>query len=597
MSVPDDKDGGTSALLADETALLRARLRMTLLLCLAPILTFGIFDLYLAPDMLEEGYAIKLIAVAVTLGTFALLGPQRSHAFVVILGLACVAVMYLLSTLSAIIGRESATTPILSIAVALGTATLLPWGVGPQIVVVVIATASTLAVTYGVTGSLAPLLAYPTIGVAIGLGLSVYVAAEFERSRRMLARRQRDQQLAEAEVRQLNEVLEARVIERTEQLERLNQQLQRSEAALSALIENASDAIWSIDRHYRLTAFNSVVRRRFAELFGVAPHLERDFGARVAPPLQAEFKAHYDRGLAGERFTIEHSVDGPSGRRYFVTSFNPIVTAGAVGGLAIFSNDVTDRTRAEAAARQHHAELTHVLRLSTMGEMAAGLAHEINQPLAAIVNYAQGCTRRLRANPGDVAVVLPVLDDLATEALRAGEIIRRLRTLIRKEAPRQEWTQVNDVVGDAVRLLEPEARHHQVEVRLQLDPDLPPVLGDAIQLEQVVLNLVRNAIEAMADGEQRRELDVRTARAGDDAIEVSVRDTGPGLSAAAAEHVFDPFFSTKQGGLGMGLSISRTIIESHHGTLWATGNADGGSCFRFRLPVAAGAATFTSAAM
>ena len=253
-------------------------------------------------------------------------------------------------------------------------------------------------------------------------------------------------------------------------------------------------------------------------------------------------------------------------------------------GLAIFSTDVTERKRAEEAARQHQAELTHVLRVTSMGEMAAGLAHEINQPLTAIASYAQGSVRRLRANPPQVEPVLAVIDDIAAEALRAGEIIRRLRSLIRKEAPRQDWVDLNEVVGEVVRLLEPEARQHGVTVRVHADARLPALVADRIQIEQVILNLVRNAVDAMREVEGRRELDIRTAAVGDDAVELSVRDSGPGLSAALLEHIFEPFFSTKSAGLGMGLSISRTIIEAHQGRLWATSSVGGGANFHFTLP-------------
>jgi C4-dicarboxylate-specific signal transduction histidine kinase len=312
--------------------------------------------------------------------------------------------------------------------------------------------------------------------------------------------------------------------------------------------------------------------------------------------VQAQWRARYDRGLAGERFSVEHAYELPDGTHHFLAFFNPIVTDGVVTGLANFSTEVTERKRAEEAARQHQAELTHVLRLSTMGEMAAGLAHEINQPLAAIVNYAQGCSRRLRGNRSEVDAVLPVIDDIAAEALRAGEIIRRLRSLVRKETPRQDWIDLADIAGEILRLVQPDTIQHGVAVYLDAEPDLPHVHGDRIQIEQVVLNLLRNAIDAMLEATGRRELHVRIGRVGDGAVELAVRDTGHGMAPPVAERVFDPFFSTKPGGLGMGLSISRTIIEVHQGQLSVTLNPDSGVTFHVTLPVPAAAPSIAVAA-
>jgi PAS domain S-box-containing protein len=585
MDAPERAPAQT--LMPDEsTEMLRQRLRTALLLCLPAIAMFAVFDLYLvAPGQLPYYYGLKLGALAVALTAAQFLRRPRGRGAVIAVGLTCIAAMYALSTASAVAAREPVTTQILNVAVALGTATLLPWGAAPQVVVALIAALAAVVTAYGATGSLASLLQYPTVGAAVAIGLSVHVAAEFDRSRRALAQRRADQQRAEAEVRQLNDVLEGRVAQRTAELEQLFRELQRSEAALSALIENADDAIWSIDRSARLTAFNAATAQRYKALGGGALRLGMSFDDMIPDPYRPQWRALYDRGLAGERFSVEQAIDMPDGVRHYVICFNPIVPTDTVTGLAIFSTDVTERKRAEEAARNHQAELTHVLRVTSMGEMAAGLAHEINQPLSAIANYAQGSVRRLRANPADVGPVLAVIDDIAAEALRAGEIIRRLRSLIRKEAPRQDWVDVNEVVGEVVRLLEPETRQHGVTVRVYADVQLPTVVVDRIQIEQVILNLVRNAVDAMLEVSGRRELVIRTAAAGGDWVELSVRDTGPGLTAGVLERLFDPFFSTKPAGLGMGLSISRTIIEAHHGRLWVTSPAGGGADFHFTLPV------------
>jgi two-component system sensor histidine kinase TtrS len=216
--------------------------------------------------------------------------------------------------------------------------------------------------------------------------------------------------------------------------------------------------------------------------------------------------------------------------------------------------------------------------------MAAGLAHEINQPLGAVANYAQGAVLRLHNGSLGAAELLPVLEAIAQEALRAGDIIRRLRELLRKEPPTQEPADLNRLVRESAQFVEGEARDHDIALQLDLDPELPPVSCNDVQIEQVVLNLLLNAVDAvrMTPSGDRR-VSVWTHADGTEAVEVAVRDSGPGLPDA---DVFAPFYTTKRGGLGMGLSISRSIVEAHGGHLAAASNEDGGSTFRFTLPVA-----------
>ncbi len=571
---------------AEESGRLARRLRVAVTLCLGPIIVFALFDLALQPHAaLPLFWALKLGALLVIAVAAMLLREDggrrpRARGTVIGIGLTCVAAMYALSTASAMLAHEGQTTMLMTLAVALATATLLPWGVGPQVAVVAIGALSTVITIYGAHGDLHALLQYPMVGMVVGLGVSIYVAAEFQRGRDALASRLREQRAAEAEVRRLNDGLEERVAARTAEL-------RSSQAAVGAVIENATDAIWAVDRDANLILSNAALRQRVVDVYGFELQPDGVYPADVLAAFAAYWAPLYARGLAGERFSVEQTVAQASGPRAYVNAFNPITVDGAVIGLAVFSADVTQQRRAEAEARQRQAELTHVLRLSTMGEMAAGLAHEINQPLAAIVNYAQGCGRRLRANPGDVGTVLPVIDVISAEALRAGEIIRRLRHLIRREAPRQEWLDLNELVREALSIVEPDARQDSVAVSLDLQVALPPLRGDGIQIEQVVLNLLRNAIEALHDSGGRRALQLCT-RMGDAAtVQLEVRDSGPGLAAEVAAQVFEPFFSTKAAGLGMGLSISRTIIESHGGRIDYATDAAGGAIFRVTLPSAA----------
>jgi two-component system sensor kinase FixL len=356
-------------------------------------------------------------------------------------------------------------------------------------------------------------------------------------------------------------------------------EVRRSEAALSAVLENSSDAIWSIDRHGEVTVMNAAARRRFAA------HGDGVLNAAGLPSgdLGPQFGELYTRALAGHHVELGCTWPGASGDESYLTAANPIVEDGEVVGVTVFSKDITQLKRAEQAAREHQAELAHVLRLSTMGEMASGLAHEINQPLGAIANYAQGCVRRLRSGAADVETLLPVIEKISAEALRAGEVIRRLRDLVRKEEPRQTPTDLNLLVRESLRLIEPEARERGVRIHLELAATLPPVACNDIQIEQVLLNLLLNGVEAVESGANGvRRVTVATAVV-PEGIEVSVRDSGAGLPDPPID-VFKPFYTTKPAGLGMGLSISRSIIEAHGGHLSASRNPDRGSTFRFVLP-------------
>lgn len=254
---------------------------------------------------------------------------------------------------------------------------------------------------------------------------------------------------------------------------------------------------------------------------------------------------------------------------------------------ADLEREAAERRRAEASARERQAELAHVHRLNTMGEMASGLAHELNQPLAAVVNYAKGAVRRLRQGAVDPGELLAVLEQAAAQAERAAAIVRRVRAFIRKEAPRQAALDCNKIVRETVSLMTADAERAGVRLVLDLAKPSPRVRADAVQIEQVIVNLVRNAIEAMTDSTSPvRDVTVRTLTAAGHAVEIAVEDTGPGLPAGAPERLFTPFFTTKADGLGLGLSISQSIVEAHGGRLTATARPGGGTVFRFALPAA-----------
>jgi PAS domain S-box-containing protein len=243
-----------------------------------------------------------------------------------------------------------------------------------------------------------------------------------------------------------------------------------------------------------------------------------------------------------------------------------------------------ERKRAEEALREAQAELDRVARLTTLGELTASIAHEINQPLGAVVNDATACLRWLAAQNLEEARQSAVM--VIEDGHRAAEIIGRIRALAQKAPAEKNWLDLNDTIRDVIALTRSELQWHRVLLRAELLGDLPPILGDRIQLQQVLLNLMMNAMEAMSGvGEDQRELVVCSARDESKSVLVAVQDSGPGLDPKSLERLFDAFYTTKGHGLGLGLAISRRIIEAHGGGLWATANAPRGAIFQFTLPV------------
>ena len=246
------------------------------------------------------------------------------------------------------------------------------------------------------------------------------------------------------------------------------------------------------------------------------------------------------------------------------------------------ARDITERHNHEEASRIQQEKIQITSRLTTMGEMASSLAHELNQPLTAIANYSMGAVAMIKAGRTDAATLLPALEKAASQAQRAGKIISRIREFVKRSEPRRQSIQISTVIENAVGLAEIHTRRRQVSIVCNVPAGLPDVLADPILIEQVLLNLIKNGLEAM-DHTVHQNLLVDVFLQGDQ-IEVAVTDRGHGLTDP--ERLFEPFFSTKSEGLGMGLNICRTIIESHHGRLWATTNPQGGTIFRFTLPCA-----------
>jgi PAS domain S-box-containing protein len=256
---------------------------------------------------------------------------------------------------------------------------------------------------------------------------------------------------------------------------------------------------------------------------------------------------------------------------------------GTIDHLVLAVLDITQRKRAEQALRDAQADLAHVTRVAALGELTASIAHEINQPLGAIVNNASACLRWLAAQNLEEARQSAAL--VIADGHRASQIIGRIRALAKKAPPQKEWLDVNDTLREAITLAHSEVQRNRVALQTRLSEDVPPVRADRIQLQQVVFNLIVNAIEAMSGAtEGPRELWVTSEKVESTAVRITVRDSGPGLDPKGLDHLFDAFYTTKPHGLGMGLAISRSIVEVHDGRLWATANDGRGATFQFTLP-------------
>ena len=285
----------------------------------------------------------------------------------------------------------------------------------------------------------------------------------------------------------------------------------------------------------------------------------------------------------------EYCVLAADGRRRLIAWRCLVLTDAAdkqIGALAS-GQDVTDQRHAEQQAREARERMGRVSRLATMGELAAGIGHELNQPLAAISNYAQASARLLKAPQPDLPEIAGALAQIGSQALRAGDIIRRLRSLVRSEEPRRAPINPNQLVRDVQHLLATDARVHDGRLILSLMPDAQIVNVDTIQIQQVLLNLVHNAFEAMdecANGESLRQVTLATRLVDADQLEISCADCGPGVSDEIATRLFEPFFTTKSNGTGLGLAISRSILKAHNAVLTFRPNQPHGACFCFCLP-------------
>ncbi len=362
--------------------------------------------------------------------------------------------------------------------------------------------------------------------------------------------------------------------------------LQQSESRLRLITDSLPVLIAYVDGDQRYRFANAA----YVKWFGRAPQeiLGRKIPEVVGDAFYRAIRPHLMRVLSGEHVRYALDTQLPNGNPISIEAIYVPEWGdqGAVCGFYAMVMDVTERNNAQQESRRLQDELSHASRITTTGELAGTLAHEINQPLAAIMSNAQAARRFLDSPAPDVEEVREILSDIVAEDARAGEVINRLRAFLKKSRAVLEPVDLNAVFGEVVGFVRSDAVVRDATLSLDLDPALPKVIGDRIQLQQVVLNLVLNAFDAVdARPRGERRILLRTGRE-NGLVHAAVSDSGNGIPAEEFETVFTPFFTTKPQGLGMGLPISRSIIARHQGRIWVEAVPDGGACFRFCLPAA-----------
>jgi PAS domain S-box-containing protein len=375
----------------------------------------------------------------------------------------------------------------------------------------------------------------------------------------------------------------------------LAQQLQASEAELrisKQRIQLAASAaelrlwewdivhneIWSTDRLHQLYGIAESHKINFDNFLNILHDEDRE-----------QVKLAVEKSMAGNGdYESEYRIKMPDGQmRWFYSrgriEFSEDNQPLRMLGVTI---DITRRTQAELAVQQQRNQLTHLSRVTTLGELSGSLAHELNQPLTAILSNAQAAQHFFARDKVDLTEIQDILKDIIAEGRRAGDIIHRIRLLLKKCEVEQLPIDVNSIVLDVLKMVSSELVNHNITVQVDLDQKLPAVIGDRVQLQQVLLNLIMNASEAMTHTKaNNRRLFVCTELTGVDSAQVSVGDRGPGIPPENLASIFEPFFTTKLPGMGLGLSICRTIISAHGGQLWASNNTGSGAIFHFTLPI------------
>jgi len=371
-----------------------------------------------------------------------------------------------------------------------------------------------------------------------------------------------------------------------ERLRKTRMEFVAREAHLQSILATVPDAMIVIDERGTIQSFSLAAERLFGYRAGEV------VGKNVRMMMPSPYRENHDGYLERYLTTGEKRIIGIGrvvvGERKDGSTFPMELAVGEMRSserrfFTGFIRDLSERQKTEARVHELQSELVHISRLTAMGEMASALAHELNQPLSAIANYLKGSRRLLEGRSDEqIATVRDAMDKAAEQSLRAGQIIRRLRDFVARGESDRQVESIKKLVEEASALALVGAKDLGVRVVFRLEPTIDLVLADKVQIQQVILNLMRNAIEAMEQAE-RRELTLAVAPADPGMVEVSVADTGSGIPDDVRVHLFQPFVTSKRHGMGVGLSISRTIIESHGGRIWAEPNPGGGTVFKFTL--------------
>jgi PAS domain S-box-containing protein len=400
---------------------------------------------------------------------------------------------------------------------------------------------------------------------------------------------------------QTRDELEVRVAERTAELTRANEDLSREIGERKRAEESLRRSEAYLAEAQRLTHTGSWVWQLAGDASNISEEWYRIYGfapeqgvpsweqrlQRIHPEDRAKWQETIDRAIREKSdYEVGFRIVLPSGIVKHVHSVgHPVLNA--AGDLLQFlgsSTDITQRKQAEEALREAQADLARISRVTTMGELTASLAHEVNQPITAAVTDASTSLRWLTRDEPDLAEAREAASRVVKDAARATEIISRIRSLFKKGISQRELIDVNEIIRGMIDLLRSEANRYAISMRTELSEDLPQIIGDRVQLQQVLMNLMINGIEAMKDVDGARELAVKSQPAEDEQLLVSVSDTGVGLPPQQADLIFGAFFTTKRDGTGMGLRISRSIVESHGGRLWSSDNPPRGASFHLTLP-------------
>jgi PAS domain S-box-containing protein len=389
--------------------------------------------------------------------------------------------------------------------------------------------------------------------------------------------RERELRLTDLYARQAAEMMERK---------RADKRLGESERRFRLLAESLPHHVWS----FRTDGSFGYWNHRLVEYTGLGDEARRGGGWEALHPDDVERvrDAWNAASAQGLDYEVEQRLRGRDGHYRRFVSRGVAVKDEAGRPIEWFGTDtdVEERRQTEEALQKAQSELSHIVRLTTMGELAASIAHEVNQPLAAIVANGNACQHWLAEDPPNLAEARAAIQRTVRDANRAGDVVSRIRGFLRQEESRTVLD-INDVIREAVELIRGEVQRQRVFLHVELAAGLPPVLADRTQLQQVALNLMINALESMAAvTEPAGTLTVRTGLGGNATVFVSVRDAGVGLDPAIREKIFDAFYTTKPQGLGMGLAISRSIVEAHGGKLWSAANADRGETFHFTMPFA-----------